>query len=243
MAPFPALDNMLKAAPHVGGRQNAASSHEITMTIAHPSTTFTSIIDLGSPTIAPVPTVVPVPLSTSILSGSSPTAQVVVPRGESSDSGVVAGATIGGVLGFFVLVTLFYKCCINNRSALWVPSLYTSYDDSDSEYGSSRGSRSSRVRRRGGDASWGRRNRRGDRVRKPQRARVRNHRRSRDSSTSSDGSWSTNRRRERRASGPTLTNKNGLMGWYWESSGRPKYQGYEHRRDVWGGGRGKSIDD
>lgn len=82
-------------------------------------------------------------------------------------------------------------------------------------------------------------------MRKPQRARVSHHRRHRDSSTSSDGSWSTNRRREGRVGGPTLTNKNGLMGWYWASSGRPKgrYYGSENRRDVWSGGRGKSIDD
>jgi hypothetical protein len=243
MAPLPVLGDTLGTAPHVAGRQNTASPHEITMTIAHPSTTYTSIINLGSPT-ATTPTAVPIPLPTSTLLGTTPT-QVVVSRSDTSDSGIVAGATIGGVLGFFVLIAVFYKCCINNRSALWVPSLYTSYDDSDSENGSSRASRTSRVRRRGGDASWSRRNRRGDRVRKPQRAMVSYHRRHRDSSTSSDGSWSTNRRREGRVSGPTLANKNGLMGWYWASSGRSKGRGYssENRRDVWGGGRGKSIDD
>jgi hypothetical protein len=82
-------------------------------------------------------------------------------------------------------------------------------------------------------------------VRKPQRARVRHHGRHRDRSESSDGSRGTSRRRERRASGATITNNNGLVGWYWASSGRSKgrYHDYDHRRDVWGNGRGKSIDD
>ena len=86
----------------------------------------------------------------------------------------------------------------------------------------------------------------GDRVRKPQRTRVKHHGRHRDRSESSDGSRGTSRRRrERKVSGATITNNNGLMGWYWASSGRPKgrHHYYDRRRDVWAGGRGKSIDD
>jgi len=235
--------NTVQAGPHIAVRQNAASPNEITLTVAHPSTTYTSTVNLGASTAATTPTAVPFPLSTS---DPSPTAQIVVPHNDSSDSGLVAGATIGAIFGFLVLVVLLYKCCIDNRSAIWVPPFYTSYDDSDSEFGSSRGSKSSRVRRRGGDGGWSKRNRKGDRVMKPPRARVKHHGRHRDRSESSDESRGTSRRRgERRVSGATRANNNGLIGWYWASSGRPKgrYHNYDHRRDVWGDGKGMSIDD
>lgn len=100
------------------------------------------------------------------------------------------------------------------------------------------------MRKRGGDGEWGRRDRRGDGVRKPRRARVR--RRNRSESESSDGSRGTSRRRrERRVSGATVANNNGLMGWYWASSGRSKgrHYDYDHHSDVWAGRGGKSIDD
>jgi len=81
-------------------------------------------------------------------------------------------------------------------------------------------------------------------VRKPPRARVRH--RNRSESESSDGSRrKSRRRRDMRVSGAAVANNNGLMGWYWASSGRPKgrYYDYDRQADVWAGGRGKSIDD
>ena len=81
---------------------------------------------------------------------------------------------------------------------------------------------------------------------KPPRARVRHHGKHRDRSESNGGSRDmSRRRRERRTSGAKITNNNGLVGWYWASSGRPKgrYHDYDHRSDVWDNGRGKSIDD
>lgn len=239
MAPLPRLPGLLHPQTRKCMRQNAASPNEITLTIAHPSTTFTNTVNLDAATAATTPTAVPFPIPTSASPEPSPTGRFIVPRSEHSDSGLVAGATIGAVLGFLVLVVIFYKCCVDNRSALWVPPAYTSYDDSDSEFGS----RSSRVRRRGGDGGWSRRNRRGDRVRKPQRARVRQHRGHRDRSESSDQSRNASRRRK--VSGATMANHNGLVGWYWASGGKPKarYNHYENGRDVWNDNRGKSIDD
>jgi hypothetical protein len=191
---------------------------------------------------APTPTTF---LTTTTASAPTQTAQATLPRSDSSsspDTGVVVGAVLGSILGTFVLITLLYKCCFDNRSAAWIPT-FSSYDsDTDSE----RSSPSSRVHRRGGGGDgFGLDNRRGDRVRRPRRAKTRRRRRREESGSRSERSWST-RRGSRRTSG--MSNYDGLLGWFLVPRTTPYRSRYTERkqtRSSWagGGGRGGTADD
>jgi len=116
MPPFP----LPTIGPHIHGRQDAG---EVILSITHAYTTYTTTIDLTASTTAAsmrAPT-----------TAAAPEIRSTSPSGP--DTGVVIGAVLGSILGTLVLITLFYKCCIDNRSAVWVEPPHTSYDsDSDS---------------------------------------------------------------------------------------------------------------
>jgi hypothetical protein len=143
---------------------------------------------------------------------------------------VVAGAVLGSILGFAVLVVLIYKCCFNPRSALYIGYSY----DSDYDYRSESTSRSDDVRRRGG---WGSTEKhRRDTIRRPERVRTRSHRRDRSRSTSPTRSETTRRSyyyRDRRASSG-MVKKDGMLGWALAPGYGRRYSG---RRGNWAGER------
>lgn len=157
----------------------------------------------------------------------------------SSNTGVIVGAVLGSILGTLVLLTVLYKCCFDNRSAAWIPTISRHYDsDSDSE----RSSRSSRVHRRGGGGEgFGRYNRHGDRVRRPRRARTRRSHRE-ESGSRSERSYGT--RYSRRRSG--MTNSDGLLGWFLVPRSTPygyRYSEKRHTRSSWAGGGARNTAD
>jgi len=240
MAPFPVLESKPQFAPR------RAEPDQITLSVTHASSTYATIIPLGNPTaIATDGTATLFP--TNPTSTPTQTAQATLPRdtssGSSNNTGVVVGAVLGSILGALVLIVVLYKCCFDNRSAAWIPTLPRYYDsESDSE----RSSRSSRVHRRGGGGDgFGRDNRRGERVKRPRRARTRRSRREESGSRSrSQRSYGT--RYERRRS-DRMSNHNGLLGWFLVPRTTPRSHRYEekrHTRSPWtrGGARGTADD-
>lgn len=103
--------------PHLDPRQ---SSGDAILSITRSSTTYTTTISLATSTpVASVPTMEPIN-------------QIQASSSNGPSTGVVVGAVMGSILGALVLITLFYKCCLNNRSAIWVGPTRTNYDtDSD----------------------------------------------------------------------------------------------------------------
>ncbi|KAM3069535.1 hypothetical protein ACMFMG_005639 [Clarireedia jacksonii] len=102
-------------------RQNDGQAVAITQTITRASTTFTTTVILSpSSTSDSIPAVV-------TISNTIPPA-ATNPSGPSS--GVIAGAVLGSIFGFLFLCVLWYKCCVNGRSAIRV-SRYDSGSDDD----------------------------------------------------------------------------------------------------------------
>ncbi|KAH8599544.1 hypothetical protein B0O99DRAFT_328250 [Bisporella sp. PMI_857] len=168
--------------PHLVVRQ-PPSLYEIVLSITRSSTTYTTTIN---------PT-------ESSLRIATPTLHSNFRRSESSgttSTGVIIAAILSSILGTMVLITICYKCCIDNRSAAYVPRPYTSYDtDSESE----RTARSG-VHKRGG--GWETQYRRYS-VRRPDRARTRRQHWEREMSSG------RGYRRRRR----TARNGDGMLGW------------------------------
>ncbi|KAH8668290.1 hypothetical protein BGZ60DRAFT_431558 [Tricladium varicosporioides] len=228
MAPFPVVyvDPVLELQP----RQN---SHQITLTVTRSTTTYTTIIELGQPTnVATQPIVGSDPTMTAS-PGPAATNQLVTPRTDGGDSGVVAGALIGSVFGFMLILFLLYRWCMNRQ--------YSSWSSYDSSYGSSRSESSftdddgSYIRHRGGGGpDWERRH---GHVRRPRRAKTRKHRcEMSESDWSGTGSRSTRSRKLRRR------DKSDAFLWWW---GRPSGAGKrdrkerEWRRNTWAEGRAR----
>ena len=221
MAPFQFLP--LGSQPRLEVRQSAASPVEITLTITRATTTITTTMDLGGATASPT--------SAAAVTPTAP-ATTTLPAAKSADSnGVVAGAVLGSILGFAVLVVLMYKCCFNPSSALYIGyNYYSDYDDRSEST-----SRSDDVRRRGGWGSIGKK-RRGDTLRRPERVRTRRHRTDRSRSTSPTRSETTTRSyyyRDRRPSSG-MVKKDGMLGWALAPGHARRYSG---RRDIWAGER------
>jgi hypothetical protein len=209
------------------GRQNEASQLAVILSITRQSTTYTTTIDL-TPSTTPASN----PASTSPTS-HEPTIQATNP--DTPNTGVIVGAILGSILGAFVLLTLLYKCCIENRSALYSGRGY-SYD-SDSNSG--RSSNSSRVRNRGGGYEQPRRHHYHSKVRSPRRARTRRHHHMRERSESPRFSLGSESRRQRRS---TMTKKNGMFGW--KLAPRMKYyEGHGRRWPRERGDSGSTVDD
>jgi hypothetical protein len=229
MAPFQFLP--LESQPRLKVRQSAASPDEITLTITRATTTITTTMELGGATASPtseaaVTSTAPAPAATTTLPAAKPT----------DSNGVVAGAVLGSILGFLVLVVLIYKCCFNPNSALYIGyNYYSDYDDRSEST-----SRSDDIRRRGGWGSIGK-NRRGDTIRRPERVRTRRHRRDRSRSTSPTRSETTRRSyyyRDRRPSSG-MVKKDGMLGWALAPGYGRRYSG---RRDIWAGERTTTAD-
>lgn len=241
MAPFPIVDSQPQNEPR------HASPDQITLSITHASTTYTTVIPLGAATAIASNAAASTFLTTPVGPARTETGQVTFPRASSSsgssNTGVVIGAVLGSILGTLVLITIFYKCCIDNRSAAWIPTL-TSYDSDCSD--SERSSRSDRRvhRRGGGGLGFGRDNRQGDRVRRPRRAKTRRSRREESGSRSSRSYSARYNKRRRRGSG--MSNNHGLLGW--SLVPRTTRYGYQyserkHARNSWAGGGGRSSAD
>jgi hypothetical protein len=196
------------------GRQNEASPAAVVLSITRQSTTYTTTLDLTHST-APASN----PTSTSPIS-QEPAIQATSP--DTPNTGVIVGAILGSILGTFVLLTLLYKCCIGNRSALYSGGGYSYESESDS----GRSSQSSRVRNRGGGYEQRRRHHHHSSVRSPRRARTRQHRHTRERSESPQFSLGSGSRRRRRS---TMTKKNGMFGW--KLAPRMKY--YESHERRW----------
>lgn len=173
------------------------------------------------------------------LTSTTPQTSQLFPRSTDSDTpstGVVIAAVLSSILGTLVLLTIFYKCCINNRSAAYIPPAYTSYSRSsfcsDDDGG---------VRTRGGDL----RRHHYHGVRRPERARTRvvmvgSAYRSDMNYGSRHGSrYSESYGRRTRA---VRGSKNGMLGWAWMPS---TGYGYEVRKYRWPNGRRYSdcVDD
>jgi hypothetical protein len=232
MPPFPIA--LLQPQPQdVEARQNGGATDQVTLTITHATTTYTTIINLSPSTTSSAPTTI----TTSpahVTPAAVQTAISITPtNADPPSSGVVVGAVLGSILGTLVLITAIYKCCYNNRSAIWIPPYSTSWDESDSD--DDDGSSSNRIHRRGGGGEgFGRSNRHGDRVKRPSRTRTRRSRSetSRSWTTRSDRSWI--RRNSRRSK---MTNNDGLLGWFFMPSAKPRHT----RRSEWVGGRHKTY--
>lgn len=165
-------------------RQNAGAAPQITMTITRGLTVYTTVIQLGSnrntpPPPQPAPTTAPnSPATTTDPSNPEPTYSLVTPVGEDSSRGAVAGAVIGSILGFLVLLWLLWRCYAQSQYRDYDSD--TSYDSRDYRSRSSDSYYSSEMRQRGGGGcEWKRQH---NRVRKPSRTRrsARIHRRARD---------------------------------------------------------------
>ena len=155
-------------------------------------------------------------------------------RSNSPNSGAVVAAVLSSILGTLVCLTLIYKCCINNRSAAYIPPAYTSYSSSSVSLDDNNGG----VRRRGG-GSYGQYHyglRRPERVRIRTRSRVGGSRRSETSYSSGHGSRyrETHVRRFRAVRG----SKDGMLGWFW----MPR-TGYEYGNRRYGWPRNRFYDD
>jgi hypothetical protein len=219
MAPFQFLP--FESQPRLEMRQSAASPVEITLTITRATTTIATAMDLGGATASPT--------SAAAVTPTAP-ATTTLPAAKSADNnGVVAGAVLGSILGFAVLVVFIYKCCFNPRSALYIGYSY----DSDYDYRSESTSRSDDVRRRGGWGSFEKHRR--DTIRRPERVRTRRHRRDRSRSTSPTRSETTRSYyyKDRRPSSG-MVKKNGMLGWALAPGYERRYSG---RRDIWAGER------
>jgi len=139
----------------------------------------------------------------------------LIPRSTNPDTpntGVVIAAVLSSILGTLVLLTILYKCCINNRSAAYIPPAYTSYSTSSLSSDDNGG-----VRRRGG----GLHNHHHHGVSRPERVRVR---------AGSSRHGSRYRERHGRTTRVVRGNKDGMLGWFWMP--RMRY-GYDNRRYGW----------
>jgi hypothetical protein len=210
MPPFPLA--AFHSQSRFEGRQNGASAVDVVLSITRESTTYTTTIGL-TPSTPPASNPTSVPTISQ-----APTPHATSPN--TPNIGVVVGAILGSILGTLVLITVFYKCCIDNRSALYARSQYSSYD-SDTDSGHS--SFSDRVRTRGGGFEHHNRH---SGVRSPHRTRTRRHRNmSERSGSRSEISWGSRNRRRRRSS---MTKRNGMLGW--RLAPRTKdYDTYERR--------------
>ncbi len=190
----------------------------VTLTETRESTTYTSMITLGTDTVFPAaPTIAPTTTSPPT------TVQTVSPtpaKSSPDNNGVVIGAVLGTFLGLAVLLSLVWKCCYDGRSVLWRPG--GGYDD-DSSYGSDSlgSSRSSRrkVRRRGGDL---------DGLKRPRRAHIR-YRRGHGSYDGEYEGWRDERTRSR--TGPVV--RDGIPGWTFAPVRGGKRKSSSQRRDSW----------
>jgi hypothetical protein len=229
MPPFP-IALLQPQLQNVESRQNGDATDQVTLTIMHATTTYTTIINLSPSTASSAPTTITSP--TQVTPAAVQTTISITPtNADPPSSGVVVGAVLGSILGTLVLITVIYKCCYNNRSAIWIPPYSTSWDESDSD---DEGSSSNRIHRRGGGGEgFDKSNRHGDRVKRPSRTRTRRSRSETLSGTTrSDRSWS--RRNSRRRS--KMTNNDGLLGWFFMPSTKPRHT----RRSEWVGGRYKT---
>jgi len=243
----PILLSSSKPQPHVEIRQGP-TPYEITLTVTRETATYTSTITLGTEvgTATAAPTNV---LATT--TAVSTTIQTLAPSPENSsrdNSGVVIGAVFGTIFGLAVLLTLVYKYCFNPQSAVGVPRRRR-YDDYSSSYmtDSERSSGSSgRIRRRGGDGDYHKREKRGYRgyrVRRPERAYVRRERRgsvSVDGDSEGRSEWRDEKRSRRRSKGSGgLVIRKGMLGWaFGGGRGRERRDrhGYRNeRRGSWVG--------
>lgn len=228
MAPFPVVyvDPILELQP----RQN---SHQITLTVTRSTTTYTTIIELGQPTnVATQPTVGSGPTTTAA-PGPATTDQLVTPRADGGDSGVVAGALIGSVFGFILILFLLYRWCMNRRNSNW-SSYDSSYGSYESEASFSDGGGSYIRHRGGGGPDWERRH---GHVRRPKRARTRKHR-----SEMSESDWSGTGSRSTRSRKSRMSDRrDGFLWWWGRPSGakRRDRREKEWRRDAWAEGRAK----
>jgi hypothetical protein len=81
----------------------------IVLSITRLSTTYTTSIGLSPSTITPSSS----PTQTTV----TPPPAVAASQPSGLSSGATAGIVLGSILGTFVLATLFYKCCIDGKSA------------------------------------------------------------------------------------------------------------------------------
>jgi hypothetical protein len=111
----------LMGQPRLEARQNDGN---FIPSITRSSTTFTTTVNIASSTA---------------MAASMATTNDIRPRSpDDSNTGVIIGAVLGSILGTLVLITLFYKCCIDNRSVAWIPPIHASYEsDSDPAIGRS----------------------------------------------------------------------------------------------------------
>ena len=188
MSPIPDLTNQ----PRLSARQTSPS--ETILSITRLSTTYTTTLLASTPT--------------------TPGTSRPIPRSTDSDTpkaGVIIAAVLSSILGTLVLLTIFYKCCINNRSVAYIPPAYTSY--STSSFSSDD---DGTVRRRGGGLHRHHHHYHHG-VRRPQRARTRavsgSSRRSEMSYSSRHGSRYGERYRSRTRA--VRGSRNGMLGWFW----------------------------
>jgi len=204
MPPFQSNSILPQPQPRYEAKQDADSDgYQITLEITRLTTTYTTTISL----IPSTPFSALVAAASTTISPATPPQ----PSHHTDNTPTIVGAVLGSILGIMVLITLFYKCCIDNRSAAWIPARSTFYDDSDSDASST--STLSVGRRGGGGDGFSRHNRHGDRVRRPARVRTR--------ATRSDASRSDTSRSERSGRRPAYgtrgmmpSGKGGLMGFF-----------------------------
>ncbi|CAG8972942.1 hypothetical protein HYALB_00001362 [Hymenoscyphus albidus] len=163
-------------------RQNSGAAPQVTIVVTRGPNIYTSTIQLGSNQNTPPPQAAPTtapdsPHTTQAPPDPQPTYPQVMPVGEDTNREVVAGAVIGSILGFAVLLFLYWRWRIHFQNQYYGTDTDSYYDSrsrsSDSYY-------SSEMRQRGGGGSaWERQH---NRVRKPARVRrsAKSHRRTRD---------------------------------------------------------------
>lgn len=136
-------------------RQAAESQRIVTFVVTRATTTYTTIIPLGSETTIPVqqsPLTVPTADITPL-----PTAALINPVGEdSSNRGKVAGAVIGSVVGSLIVFWFLWKC--RPFYSFWNTSSRVSYRSYSSDSYYSVGAPPMRQRG-GGGGEWERENR------------------------------------------------------------------------------------
>ncbi|TAQ89093.1 hypothetical protein B7494_g2569 [Chlorociboria aeruginascens] len=149
---------------------------------------------------------------------------------DSDNTPVVVGAILGSILGAALLITLWYKCCHDNRSKVWIPYFVTNRDD-DSEPASG-------VKHRGGTGDgFGCFNIRGHKVRRPKRARTKKDRWDRNGISMSEIERRAERnpRRHRASSCRTrqvsVANQHGLFGWVLQTRESPQHREEQELED------------
>jgi len=152
------------------------------------------------------------------------------------NTGVVIAAVLSSILGTLVLLTVLYKCCINNRSAAYIPPAYISHSSSSFSCDDNSGG----VRGRGGGLP--RHYHHG--VCRPEiaRTRVRPGCARRNEVISVSRHRSRHREGHGRRSRAVMGSRDGMLGWFWMPN--TEY-GYRDRRYGWPRGSGYSdcIDD